>query len=108
MKKLLILIIAAIAVFNTLFGVLIDGYEMENCMLVNLSLALTAGLYYWVFSSKMADALKITITIVLLLTGIVRAALMLFSPTNGIFLTFIGILLLEVVIMAIVYYNTLK
>lgn len=108
MKNLLILILAVIAVFNTLFGVLIEGYEMENCMLVNLSLALTAGLCYWLFASKMADALKITITIVLLLTGIVRAALMLFSPTNSIVLTFIGILLLEVVIMAIAYYNTSK
>lgn len=108
MKKLLILIIAAIAVFNTLSGVMIDGYEMENCLLVDLSLALTAGLYYWLFASKTADALEITITIVFLLTGIVRAALMLFNPSNGIVLTFIGILLLEAVIMAIAYYNTSK
>ena len=108
MKKLLILIIASIAVFNTLFGVMSDGYVMENCMLVNLSLAFTAGLLYWLFSSKIADALKITITGVFSLTGIVRTILMLFGPSNGIFLIFIGILLLEVVIMAIAYYNTSK
>ena len=108
MKNIVILIIAAIAVFNTLFGVMIDGYEMENCMLVNLSLALTAGICYWLFASKIADALKITITFVFLLTGLVRAALMLFTPSNGIVLTFVGILLLEAVIMAIANYNTSK
>ncbi len=106
MKKLLIIIIAAIVIFNTLFGVVIDGYEMDSCMLVNLSLAITAGLLYWLFASKIADALKITITILFLLTGSVRAALMLFSLSYGIF--FIGILLFELVIMAIAYYNTSK
>jgi len=106
MKKLLLIIIAAIAVFNTLFGVVIDGYEMDSCMLVNLSLAITAGLLYWLFASKIADALKITVTILFLLTGIVRAALMAISPSNAIF--FIGILLFELVIMAIAYYNTSK
>lgn len=106
MKKLLIIIIAAIAIFNTLFGVVIDGYEMDSCMLVNLSLAITAGLLYWLFASKIADALKITVTILFLLTGIVRAALMAISPSNAIF--FIGILLFELVIMAIAYYNTSK
>lgn len=108
MKNLLVLIIAAIAVFNTLLGVMIDSYEIGNCLLVDLSLVLTAGFYYWLFASKIADALKITITFVFLLTGIVRAALMLFSPSNGIVLTFVGILLLEAVIMAIAYYNTSK
>jgi len=102
----LLIIIAAIAVFNTLFGVVIDGYEMDSCMLVNLSLAITAGLLYWLFASKIADALKITVTILFLLTGIVRAALMAISPSNAIF--FIGILLFELVIMAIAYYNTSK
>ena len=108
MKNLLILINAAIAVFNTLFGVLIDDYEIENCLLVDLSLALTAGFLYWLYASNLADALKITITFVFMLSGIVRVVLMLFSPSNSIILAFIGILLLEAVIMAIAYYNTSK
>lgn len=106
MKNLLVIIIAAIVVFNTLLGVVIEGYEMDSCMLVNLSLAITAGLLYWLFASKIADALKITITILFLLTGIVRAALMAISFSNAVFL--IGILLFELVIMAIAYYNTTK
>ena len=108
MKKLIIIIFAAIVIFNTLFGVMINGYEMENCMLVNLSLAFTAGLLYWLYDSQIADALKITITFIFLLTGIIRVVLMLLGTSNGIFLAFIGILLLEAVIMAIAYYNTLK
>lgn len=108
MKILILILITAIAVFNTLFGVMIDGYEMENCLHVDLSLALTAGLLFWLYASKITDALKITITFVFILTGIVRAILMLFSPSNGIILTFIGILILEAVIMAIAYYNTSK
>lgn len=108
MKKLIIIIISAIAVFNTLFGVMIDGYEIENCMLVNLSLVLTAGFLYWLFDSRIADALKITITFVFALTGTIRATLMLLSPTDGIILAFIGILLFEAIIIAIAYYNTSK
>ena len=108
MKKLLVLMIAAIAVFNTLFGAMINGYEMETCMLVNLSLMLTAGLLYWLFDSKIADALKITLSVLFSLTGIVRVVLMLFSPLDVVFFTFIGILLLETIIMAIAYYNTSK
>ena len=106
MKNLLAIIIAAIAVFNTLLGVVIDGYEMDSCMLVDLSLAITAGLLYWLLASKISDALKITITMLFLLTGLVRAALMLFSLSNGVF--FIGILLFELIIIAIAYYNTSK
>ena len=108
MKNLIILIIAAIAVFNTLLGVMIDGYEIENCMLVNLSLVLTAGLLYWLFDSKIADALKIALSVLFSLTGIVRVVLMLFSPSDVVFFTFIGILLLEAIIMAIAYYITSK
>lgn len=108
MKNLIIIIIAAIAVFNTLSGVMINSYEIENCMLVNLSLAFTAGFFYWLYASLIADALKITFTFVYSITGFLRMMLMLFTPTNGIFLTFIGILLFEAVIMAIAYYNTLK
>lgn len=106
MKNLLVIIFAAVAVFNTLLGVVTDGYEMDSCMLVNLSLAITAGLIYWLFASKISDALKITVAILFLLTGIVRAALMAISLSNIIF--FIGILLFELVIMAIAYYNTSK
>lgn len=106
MKNLLVIIIVAIAVFNTLLGVVIDGYEMDSCMLVNLSLAITAGLLYWLLASKISDALKISITILFLLTGLVRAALMAISLSNAIF--FIGILLFELVIIAIAYYNTSK
>lgn len=106
MKNLLVIIIAAVAIFNTLLGVTINGYEMNTCMLVNLSLAITAGLLFWLLASKIADALKITISILFFLTGIVRATLMLFNLSYGIF--FIGILLLELVIMAIAYYNTSK
>ena len=85
-----------------------NGYEMETCMLVNLSLMLTAGLLYWLFDSKIADALKITLSVLFSLTGIVRVVLMLFSPLDVVFFTFIGILLLETIIMAIAYYNTSK
>ena len=106
MKNLLVIIIVAIAVFNTLLGVVIDGYEMDSCMLVNFSLAITAGLLYWLLASKIADALKIAITMLFFITGLVRAALMVSSLSNAIF--FIGIILFELVIMAIAYYNTSK
>jgi len=108
MKRLLLLIIATIAVFNTLFGVMINGYELGTCMLVNVSLGLTAGLLYWLFDSKIADALKITITFVFSLTGIIRIVLLLFNPSDIVFFISIGILLLEAIFMAIAYYNTSK
>ena len=108
MKKLLIIIIAAITVFNTLLGAMIDSYEVETCIHVGLSLVLTTGLLYWLYVSQIAEALKITITFIFILTGIIRVVLMLLGTSNGIFLAFIGILLLEAVIMAIAYYNTLK
>lgn len=106
MKKLLLIIIAAISIFNTLLGVGGNGYDMDTCMLVNLSLAITAGLLYWLLASTISDALKITITLLFILTGVARIVLMLLNPSIGIL--FIGILLLELVIMAIAYYNTSK
>ena len=107
-KNLLFIVFAAIVVFNTLFGAMIDGYEMDTCMLVNLSLILTAGLFYWLYASWVSNALKITISFVLALTGLIRMVLMLCGTENGIILAFVGILLLEVVIMALAYYNSSK
>lgn len=105
-KTLLLIVFAAVVVFNTLFGAMIDGYEMGTCMLVDLSLILTAGLFYWLYASRVSNALKITLSLVLSLTGLIRMVLMLCGTESGIILAFVGILLLEVVIMAVAYYNS--
>ena len=107
-KNLLLIVFAAVVVFNTLFGAMIDSYEIDTCMLVNLSLLLTAGLFYWLYASWVSNALKITLSFVLALTGLVRMVLMLCGTSSGIILAFVGILLLEAVIMAVAYYNSSK
>lgn len=107
-KNLLLIVFAAIVVFNTLFGAIIDSYDLGTCMLVNLSLLLTAGLFYWLYASNVANALKITLSFVLGMTGLIRMILMLCGSSNGIILAFVGILLLEVIIMVVAYYNSSK
>ena len=107
-KTLLLIVFAAIVVFNTLFGAMIDGYELGTCMFVNLSLLLTAVLFYWLNASYVANALKVTLSFVFGLTGLIRMILMLCGSSNGIILAFVGILLLEVIIMVVAYYNSSK
>lgn len=103
-KNLLLILFAAIVVFNTLFGAMIDGYEMGTCMLINISLLLTAGLFYWLFASWVSNALKISLSFILVLTGIIRVVLMLAGTDDGLVLAFVGIMLFEVVIMALAYF----
>ena len=107
-KNLLLILFAAAIVFNTLLGVGMGGYEMEKCLLVDLSLLLSAGLFYWLYASWVADALKITLSFVLGLTGLIRLILMLCGIANGIIIAFASVLLFEVVVMAIAYYNSSK
>lgn len=102
-KNLLLILFAAAIVCNTILGAG-TGYEMGKCLLVDLSLLLSAGLFYWLYASWVADALKITLSFVLGLTGLIRLILML----SGSFIAFAIILLIEVVVMAIAYYNSSK
>lgn len=103
-KNLLLILFAAAIVFNTILSAGMRGYEMEKGLRVDFSLLLSAGLFYWLFASRVADALKITLSFVLGLTGLIRLILMLSES----FIAFAIILLIEVVVMAIAYYNSSK
>ncbi len=107
-RNLLLAVIAAIMVINTLFGTMVDSYDMETSVFVNLSLILSAGLFCWLYTAKLAKAIIIIVTFFLILTGLIRIILLLCGSTNGIILTYIVILMLEVVSIILSHYITSK
>lgn len=75
----------------------------EDGLVTGLSLLISGGLLYWLYASKVSDALKILLTILFSITGIIRAIVIHNDPEP-----FIIILIVEVVIMSIAYYNSTK
>lgn len=68
--------------FNTLMGAVLSSYEMSSCGLVDLSICLSAGLLYYVSASSLVDGFKIGVSVLLNITGIVRAVLLGVMSTN--------------------------
>ena len=104
MKKLIFIIVALLIVLNTFVGFILSNYVALNFLLTDLSLALSAGLLYFVVSSKMTNGFKIGLTVLLLLTGIVRCLCVAFADqtwaNNYCFIAAIGILLFELACVA--------
>lgn len=103
---MIVILIGAVIVFNTMAGAVISGYDMANCLMVNLSLCITAGLFYWLYSTWVSNALKIGLTFLLVGAGLVRAILMVFPTSEGQMLAFVGIILVELVAIAIARYTS--
>ena len=97
-KNIVLIVTAAIFTICVIFF-----GKYEEGVLAGLSILLSGGLFYWLYASKISDALKIVLTIVFALTGIIRAIVIYDVPE-----AFVIILIVEVVVMAIAYFNSKK
>ena len=99
MKKLILLIGVLLIVLNTLAGLIVSDYAMLIFLLVDLSIALSVALFYFVACSKMANGFKIGLTILLFFTGVARCLCVAFAEqvwvNNYGFIAAIGVLLFE-------------
>jgi len=99
MKNLIIFIGVLSIVLNTLIGLIVSDYKTLNFLLVDLSIALSVGIIYFVVCSKIANGFKIGLILLLFFTGVVRCLCVAFIPSvlenNILILVAVGILLLE-------------
>ena len=111
-RHILLVIGLILIFFNTLAGGILDAYEMSSCLLVNLSIFLSAGLIYYLFASTVSDGFKIGLAVIFCFTGIFRmicVGIMGTETQNNIaMLLAVFILLIEVALMFIVSYLSKK
>ena len=72
-KHVILIFIGFIIAFNTLAGAILEAYETTAWLWIDLSLALTGGFLYFLFASNIADGFKISMSIILSFSGILRA-----------------------------------
>lgn len=75
----------------------------EYGLMTGISILISGSLFYWLYSSKVSDGIKIALTFAFALTGIIRAI-----TIHGNTDVFVILLIAEVVIMAFAYYNSTK
>lgn len=111
-KTLLLVISFLLIAFNTLAGGILDAYRLPSCLLVDLSLVLSAGLLYYLFASSISDGYKIGAFVILLLSGVVRAICMGLMGTethnNIALLMAIAIFIIEISLIFVVSYMSQK
>ncbi|MCL2328129.1 MAG: hypothetical protein FWC39_06395 [Bacteroidetes bacterium] len=104
MKKIVLITGLLLLIFNTLAGLIISAYSLPNFLATNLSIALTTALMLWIAQDKYSDAIRIGLTSLFALTGLVRMiCVIVMSQTwenNYLVLVAFGILLFEVVCLA--------
>lgn len=97
-KNIVLIVTAAIFIICVIFF-----GEYEEGLLAGLSILLSGGLFYWLYASKVSDALKIVLSIVFSITGTIRVIAIYGVPE-----AFVILLIVEVVVMAIAFYNSTK
>ena len=111
-KHIILVAIIAIMILNTLTGAIIEAYDISSCLLVDLSLCLSAGILYFLFVSDIADGFKISLAVIFSITGIIRAICMLIMKTeiknNVLLLAFILIFLGEIMALFFTSYLSKK
>jgi len=104
MKKTILIIGALLIVLNTVVGLVISSYEPLNFLMADLSIALSAGIMYFVACSKMADGFRIGLSVFFSFTGLVRYFCMALMPSaledNVVILVAAGVLMLELACVA--------
>lgn len=110
--KHIALILSFVLIFlNTLVGVVLEGYPIESCLLVDLSLLISAGLLYNLFLSDIADGFKISVMLILLASGLFRMicmAIIGLKISNVTILLAVFFLLVEITSLVVASYMSKK
>lgn len=99
-------------VLNTLSGLIMGSYEISSCLFADLSILMSTILLYYLFMSRISDGFKISMAIVLAVTGVIRLIFMAIMGSeihNNLFLLLAAlILLIEITILFVVSYLSKK
>lgn len=91
--------------FNTLIGLIISVYPPFNCIMADLSIAISTALIYSAASSRLDDGYKIGLTWLFLFTGFARTICCIVLPqeadNNILLIIAAGILLVEILLLTI-------
>ena len=82
MKKTFLIIGIVLILLNTIVGVLSSSYQEYNVRLVDISIILTTALLYSLVESKIADGFRIGLTVLFIITGLLRVVFAFSSSEN--------------------------
>lgn len=82
MKTKILTICGLILATNLLIGLLLSAYSVFNLLLTSAMLLLNAALVYTVNSIRVSDAVKVSFTLLLCLSGLVKFLLGLVAPEH--------------------------
>ena len=104
MKNLILIISTLLIALNTLIGLIVADYAILNFLLANLSIALSAGIIYFMVCRKIADGFKIGLIVLFFFTGIIRFLCVALAAktleNNVLFIVAVGILFLEIICLS--------
>jgi hypothetical protein len=104
MKNLILIIGTLLIALNTIIGLIVIDYTTINFLLADLSIALSAGILYFVACSKMTNGFKIGLMLLFFLTGIARCLCAALAETvwqnNVLLIVALGVLFFELACVA--------
>ncbi|MCX6145691.1 MAG: hypothetical protein NTW25_00350 [Candidatus Kapabacteria bacterium] len=110
MKNNILFIGIVLIVLNTIIGLIVSAYKPFNMMFVDISLIISLALTFLLSNSSIADAFKIGLTLLFVITGLVRVVCAFISPNiltnNFIVIVFLAVFAFEAVAFFIA--NSLK
>lgn len=112
MKRLVILVGAALFLLNTAVGMIFPGYAPLNFLLADLSILLSTGLIFLVANSRSDNGFKIGLGMIFTLTGIARFLFTAFMPerwhANICLTATIGVLIFEILCLCVCMFLSQK
>jgi len=108
MKKSVLLIGIIVLLLNSVIGISLSSYKLNNILLVDFSLLISTSLIFYLFNYKLSDAFKIGLSLFFLITGSFRVILALFIHTdykdNFNLLLFLFLIAIEIISIVLVKY----
>lgn len=111
-RNLILLIGICLVVFNTLCWLTVGEYGAFEYFMADIGLGITTGLLYYVFGRGLSNGFRISLSIIFIFTGLVRVACLVCMDDslkdNFLFLAACGILIFEILLLAIVKFVDTK
>jgi hypothetical protein len=105
LKKIVLIFGILILALNTLIGLIVSCYQPFNFLMADLSIILTFAIVFWLTISNFSNALKIGLSFLFMITGLIRMICMIVMPStwenNFLIIIVAGILFFELACFAI-------
>ena len=112
MKKVILFSSVALLFTNVLAGMLLSTFDTFNVVTTSLIILLTAGLLYTTTVIQLKDALRVSLSIIFALVGIVLYLLLLFAPhhiqDNWAIVVTILLIIIEIIMLYLAHWISKK